>query len=130
MITATFSLLQQVISMRSLPPLRMIYTSETIQGQIYIPAVNWALMTGTIIIVAAFSDLAALTNAYGFAVATVMFSTSLLISVQMRYVKMLPIIVPIGYLSIWGFCDGLFMVAALKKIPHGAWVPLTIGVCM
>ncbi|KAF9029604.1 potassium transporter [Hymenopellis radicata] len=120
MITATFSLLQQVISMKSLPPLRMLYTSETIQGQIYIPAINWTLMVGTVIIVAVFSDLASLTNAYGFAVTTVMFSTTVLIAVHIRYVKMLPIVVAIGYLVVFGFFDD----------PHGAWVPLTIGGCI
>ena len=42
MITATFSLFQQVINMKSFPSLRLTYTSETIQGQVYVPAVNWA----------------------------------------------------------------------------------------
>ncbi|KAF8918970.1 potassium transporter [Mucidula mucida] len=130
MITATFSLLQQVISMKSLPPLRMLYTSETIQGQIYIPAINWSLMIGTIVIVAAFSDLSKLTNAYGFAVATVMFSTTILIGVHIRYVKMLPGVVALAYLLVFGFFDGLFWGASLRKIPHGAWVPLMIGSCI
>lgn len=126
----------------------MRYTSETIQGQVYIPAVNWALMILTIVIVAVFSDLAALTNAYGFAVATVMFSTSWLIAVQIYYVKRLPIIIALMYFIPFGFFDGkllisvtlpfwisdcicttigLFWGAGLKKVPHGAWVPLLIG---
>ncbi len=54
-----------------------------------------------------------------------MFSTTVLIDVHIRYVKMLPIVVAIGYLV--GFFDGLFWTASMKKIPHGAWVPLTIG---
>lgn len=33
---------QQLINLRSLPPLLMKYTSETVQGQVYVPAVNWA----------------------------------------------------------------------------------------
>ena len=106
MITATFSLIQQVINTKAFPPFRMRYTSETIQGQVYIPAVNWALMILTIVIVAVFSDLANLTNAYGFAVATVMFSTSWLIAVQIHYVKHLPIIVALAYFIPFGFFDG------------------------
>jgi KUP system potassium uptake protein len=114
------------------------------------------VMIITIIVVAAFKSSTALTNAYGFvivvlfnvypiskliydltrfAVATVMFSTTLLISVQMRYVKHLAFIVPIGFFLIFGFFDGesqsisestlttkmigLFWGAALKKIPEG-----------
>ncbi|SJL07638.1 uncharacterized protein ARMOST_10988 [Armillaria ostoyae] len=130
MITATFSLLQQVISMKSFPPLRLVYTSETIQGRVYIPAINWTLMIGTIVLVATFSDLAKLTNAYGFAVATVMLSTTILLSFQIHYVKKLPIIVALLYFVVFGFFDGLFWGASLKKIPHGAWVPLTIGLCI
>ncbi|KAF9077481.1 potassium transporter [Rhodocollybia butyracea] len=130
MITATFSLFQQVINMKSFPRLRMHYTSETIQGQVYIPAVNWTLMIVTIIIVAVFSNLANLTNAYGFAVATVMFSTSVLLAVQMRYVKRWPLIISIGYFLVFGFFDGLFWGASLKKVPKGAWVPLMIGVIL
>lgn len=106
LITATFSLIQQVINTKAFPPLRMRYTSETIQGQVYIPVVNWALMVVTIIIVAVFSDLANLTNAYGFAVATVMFSTSWLIAVHIYYVKALPVIVALAYFIPFGFFDG------------------------
>ncbi|KAJ6621773.1 potassium transporter [Mycena sp. CBHHK59/15] len=130
MITATFSLIQQLVNMKSLPPLKMYYTSEIIQGQVYIPAVNWTLMIVTIVIVAAFSNLGALTNAYGFAVATVMFSTTILLAVQMRWVKHWPVVVAIGYFILWGFFDGLFWGASLKKVPLGAWVPLMIGVIL
>ncbi|KAF9052418.1 potassium transporter [Hymenopellis radicata] len=130
MITATFSLLQQLIAMKSFPPLRMLYTSDTIQGQIYIPAANWLLMIGTIIIVAAFQDLAAMTNAYGFAVATVMFSTSVLIAVHIRYVKKRSVALALAYFAVFGFLDALFWGASIKKVPHGAWVPLMIGGCL
>lgn len=99
-------------------------------GQVYIPAVNWTLMIITVIIVAVFSNLTNLTNAYGFAVATVMFSTSLLLAVQMVYVKRWPILIAIGYFLTFGFFDGLFWGAALKKVPHGAWVPLMIGLIL
>ncbi|KAG6833454.1 hypothetical protein H0H87_006821 [Tephrocybe sp. NHM501043] len=135
MITATFSLTQQLINTKSFPPIRMVHTSDAIQGQIYIPAVNWLLMIATVVIVGAFSNLANLTNAYGFAVATVMFSTSLLIATQIYYVKGWPIVLAIGYFLTFGFFDvpcigtkfdlgretGLFWGASLKKVPHGAW---------
>jgi len=106
MITATFSLIQQVINSKSFPPLRMLYTSETIQGQVYIPAANWTLMIITIILVAVFTNLTNLANAYGFAVSTVMFTTSVMIAVQIKYVKHWPIIVSIIYFIIFGFFDG------------------------
>jgi KUP system potassium uptake protein len=63
-------------------------------------------MIATIVIVAAFNNSTNLTNAYGFAVATVMFTTSVLIMLQIRYVKHLPWIIGILYLSVFGFIDG------------------------
>jgi KUP system potassium uptake protein len=130
LITATFSLIQQIVNMKGLPTIRMLYTSDTIQGQVYIPAINWALMVAVIVVVAAFKSSTALTNAYGFAVATVMFSTSVLIAIQIRYVKHLPAILSVSYFLIFGFFDGLFWGAALKKVPQGAWVPLVIGIVL
>lgn len=127
-ITAVFSLSQQLINMKCLPPLRMIYTSETIQGQIYIPAMNWLLMIASIAVVGAFKDLAKLTNAYGFSVATVFFVTTVLITIHMIQVKRWPMIVGLGYFLVWGFLDGIFWGATLKKVPHGAWVSLMLGV--
>jgi KUP system potassium uptake protein len=130
MITASFSLVQQLVNMRSLPPLHMIHTSDKNQGQLYIPVVNWILMIATIVIVAAFNNATQLTNAYGFAVATVMFTTTVLIAMQIRYVKHLSLVVSILFFGFFGFFDGLFWGASLKKIPQGAWVPLTIGLVL
>jgi KUP system potassium uptake protein len=83
-----------------------------------------------VVVVACFKTSSNLTNAYGFAVATVMFSTSILLAVQMRYVKHMAIVFALAYFFIFGFFDGLFWGAALKKVPHGAWVPLMIGLIM
>ncbi|KAG8750690.1 hypothetical protein FRC12_012763 [Ceratobasidium sp. 428] len=127
MITAAFSLTQQLINLRSFPPLLMKYTSETVQGQVYVPAVNWSLALGCIIVVAVFKDLAALTNAYGFAVATVMIVTTSLLAIQIAFVKRLPAILGVAFFIFFGFIDGLFWGASLRKVPHGAWVPLMIG---
>ena len=106
MITATFSLVQQVINSKAFPPIRMLYTSETFQGQVYIPAVNRVLMIATVIFVAAFTNLANLTNTYGFAVSTVMFTTTCLIAIQIRYIKKLSVLISIGFSLIFGFFDG------------------------
>jgi KUP system potassium uptake protein len=130
MITASFSLVQQLVNMRSLPHLHMVHTSDKNQGQLYIPVVNWILMIVTIVIVAAFNNPTQLTNAYGFAVATVMFTTTVLIALQIRYVKHLPVVFSFMFLFFFGFFDGLFWGASLKKIPQGAWVPLMIGIIL
>ncbi|KAK7685859.1 hypothetical protein QCA50_011206 [Cerrena zonata] len=130
LITATFSFMQQLVNMRVLPSLALRYTNDNMQGQVYVPFANWVLMILTIVVVAAFKSSVALTNAFGFSVATVMFSTTILISVHIVYVKQLPWFVALGFFLMFGFFDGLFWGAALKKVPHGAWVPLMIGLIL
>ena len=63
-------------------------------------------MIVTIVIVAVFNNATQLTNAYGFAVATVMFTTTVLIALQIRYVKHLPIILSFMFFIFFGFFDG------------------------
>jgi hypothetical protein len=63
-------------------------------------------MIATVVIVAVFNNSTQLTNAYGFAVATVMFTTTALISLQIRYVKHLPYIFGVFFFLFFGFLDG------------------------
>lgn len=72
-------------------------------------------MIATIVIVAVFKNLANLSNAYGFAVATVMISTSILLAVQMVYVKRWPVIVPILYILSFGFFDGGYILNIFER---------------
>jgi len=65
MITATFTLVNQLIGMESFPSIRINHTSIITAGQVYVPAVNWLLMVGTVATVAAFGSSFALTLAYG-----------------------------------------------------------------
>jgi KUP system potassium uptake protein len=74
-------------------------------------------MIATIIIVAAFNNATQLTNAYGFAVATVMFTTTVLIAMQIRYVKHLPLIVSILFFVFFGFFDGERQVQQSPCVP-------------
>ena len=92
--------------MKSFPHLQMICTSDVFQGHVYIPAVNWAFMALTIIVVAAFGDSRNLTNAYGFSVATVMLSTSILIAVSMYYVKYWHWAVSVVFVVFFSLLDG------------------------
>jgi len=62
-----------------------------------------------------------------FSVSTVFIVTSSLIAIQIFYVKGKPIFLSLAFFALFGFVDGLFWSAALEKIPHGAWVPLSIG---
>lgn len=73
-----------------------------------------------IVVVAAFQSSTALTNAYGFSVATVMFSTTWLIAIQMYYVKAWPFVVGLIFLLVFGFFDGMLLL--VRKIRETSFI--------
>lgn len=49
-------LLSQIVKLSYFPQIKVIHTSKTFYQQIYIPSANWLLMTGTIVVTVAYSD--------------------------------------------------------------------------
>ncbi|MBW0500804.1 hypothetical protein O181_040519 [Austropuccinia psidii MF-1] len=127
MITASFSLIQQMVGLKSFPPVRIIYTSDKSQGQIYAPVINGLLLIGTVGVTAGFGADASLTSAYGFAVSGVLLATTFLLTMVMIHVKRLPVWIAITFFLLAGFIDGVFFASSLQKIPHGAWFTLALG---
>ncbi len=60
----------------------MLHTSDTAQGQIYVPLVNWLMLAGVLSLVVGFGSSSALAGAYGIAVnGDMIISTALLVIV-------------------------------------------------
>ena len=81
MISGAFSVTQQAIQLGFIPRLKITHTSESAAGQIYIPVVNWALMTMVILLVLIFQSSSNLAAAYGIAVTGAMAIDTVLIGV-------------------------------------------------
>ena len=77
-ITGAFSLARQAIQLGLLPRLEIVHTSDTQEGQIFIPRVNRILLLGVLALVLLFRSSDALANAYGIAVAGTMVTTTAL----------------------------------------------------
>lgn len=127
MITATFSLVEQLVSLNVMPPIRIVHTDSTSRGRIFVPAVNFLVLVGTLGLTIGFGTEAGLTNAYGLAVSGVMIITTTILAVAMAQVKHLPVLVAIGYFLLSAFIDGLFFGASLKKVPTGAWFSIGLA---
>ncbi|KAK4050374.1 hypothetical protein OIV83_003443 [Microbotryomycetes sp. JL201] len=127
MITATFSLVQQLTGLKAMPPVKIVHTADNYEGQIYVPLVNVLLLIGCVGLTAGFGTDVALTNAYGFAVSGVMFITTCFISISLVYMKGQPAWFGVIFFFVSGFFDAIFFGAALKKVPHGAWFPLGLA---
>lgn len=125
-ISGVFSLTRQAVHLGQLPRFGIIQTSRESYGQIYIPAVNWALMVATIALVAGFQSSGDLAAAYGVAVSTDMVVTTILAFFVARRWNWFPVTATFaaGFLLI---VDLAFFGANLFKIPDGGWIPLLIA---
>ena len=128
LITGVASLARQAVRLGLLPRLKIVHTSSTVIGQIYVPAVNLIVGLGSIFLVVNFKTSSALANAYSFAIS----ATMLMTTIAFGYVaaskfkwskKVLYVIIPILILI-----DLSFFLATVTKIFKGAWVPLLIGI--
>jgi KUP system potassium uptake protein len=126
-ISGAFSVTQQAIQLGFVPRLRISHTSEAAAGQIYIPIVNWALMTMVIILVLTFRSSSNLAAAYGIAVTGAMLIDTILISVVLRQMWNWNRWFVAGLLVIFFTVDGSYLSANLLKIPAGGWFPLLVG---
>jgi KUP system potassium uptake protein len=126
-ITGAFSVTQQAIQLGFVPRLRITHTSEAAAGQIYIPVINWALMTMVILLVLTFRSSSNLAAAYGIAVTGAMLIDTVLIAVVLRQMWNWNRWIVIGLLVLFFAVDGSYLAANLLKIPQGGWFPLLVG---
>ncbi|NEU35108.1 potassium transporter Kup, partial [bacterium LRH843] len=68
-----------------LPRLNVKHTSDSEQGQIYVPLLNWILLASIIVLILIFQTSSQLSHAYGLAVTMTMLCDTLLIAVFIRY---------------------------------------------
>lgn len=126
-ITGTFSLTSQAIRLGLLPGMKVVHTSATTRGQIYIPLANWFLMAATIGLVIGFGSSDRLGAAYGLSVSADMAITTLLAGVIAWRNWQRPWLATLGVAMIW-IIDWAFLGANLYKFADGGWYPLTVGV--
>ena len=126
-ISGAFSMTKQAIQLGFLPRMRITHTSAKEVGQIYVPAVNTALLIAVIAAVVGFRSSTALGAAYGIAVTGTMMITTFLTFYVLRYAwkfSLWPALLATGFFFL---IDLTFFSANLLKIVDGGWFPLAIG---
>jgi KUP system potassium uptake protein len=126
-ITGAFSIAQQAMSLGIIPRMNITHTSETEQGQIYVPQINWLLLIGVILLVLVFRTSSNLAAAYGIAVNTSMIIDSILAIIFFWRARVLPawLVVPV-LIAILGI-ELVFFSANALKILSGGYMPVLIG---
>lgn len=126
-ITATFQLIAQITKLSYFPAIKVLHTSKVFHNQLYVPAVNWLLMIGTVIVTAVYNNTTSLGNAYGVCVIMVTFFDTCMVTLVALIVWTLPwywVILPAATILCM---DGAFLSSALLKVPDGAWFTITLA---
>ncbi len=127
-ITGAFSVSRQALQMGFLPRMYIQHTSESTEGQIYMPRVNWGLMIATMLLVISFGSSDDLAAAYGIAVTGDMIITSLLAAIVFHEIWKWSKLRTAILISVFLIIDLTFFSANVLKIPDGGWIPIMIGV--
>jgi KUP system potassium uptake protein len=126
-ISGVFSISGQAVQLGYLPRLNVRHTSAQTMGQIYIPAINWLLLAGVILLVLGFQSSSNLAAAYGIAVSAAMAIDSVLAGIvarsHWRWSSALVVVVFGMFLAV----DLTFLSANALKILAGGWFPLALA---
>lgn len=129
-ISGAYSMTKQAIQLGFLPRMEVRATSASEAGQIYVPAVNWALLAGVLAAVLLFGSSSALAGAYGIAVTLTMMITTVLTYVVVREGWRLPRVVAIPATLLFLALDALLVAGCAIKFLDGGWFPLALGLLL
>jgi len=126
-ISGTFSMTKQAIALGLLPRMRVLHTSESEIGQIYIPSVNWLQLAIVLLAVVIFQSSDDLAGAYGIAVTATMLCTTVLTFFVIRYRWHLPLTLCFAATGFFIIMDIMLFSSSALKLFHGGWFPLLLG---
>ena len=129
-ISGAFSMARQAVQLDLLPRIRVLQTSDTELGQIYVPAVNWLVCVAVVAFVVGFRSSNALSAAYGSAVVGTMLITTVLgafVALQQWNWPKWWVTLLFGLLFV---VDSVFFIGNMTKVPSGGWIPLALAVVL
>lgn len=124
-ISGTFTLVNEAMKLKLWPITRVRYPSQ-IKGQVYIPAINWILMIGTILVVYIFKESSAMEGAYGLAIILNMMMTTTLLVFYFSTAKHSRIRTA-GIAFLFFTFETLFLISNFHKFEQGGWFTYTIA---
>jgi KUP system potassium uptake protein len=125
-ISGTYSVAKQAVQLGFLPRMRILHTSR-VEGQIYVPLINWLLCLGVVVLTLIFRNATSLGDIYGVAVTGTFILNTVLFLAVARLIWRSPKrkLAPVAVLFLT--VEVAFFSANIAKVEHGAWLPLVIG---
>ncbi len=127
LITGIFTLINEAIKLKLWTNLKVKYPS-THKGQIYIPAINYFLLFGCLLVIFIFKKASNMEAAYGLAIAIDMLMTSILLGFLLIIRKSKKKNVFAFFVIIFFIIEFTFLISNLNKIFHGGWFTLLLAV--
>ena len=130
LISAVFSLTQQAVQLGYFPRVAVRHTSKDMEGQVYVPWVNWTLAAACIALVLMFRESARLAAAFGLAVSGTMAITSVVFFHVTRDRWGWPAWKSWGLLLLFLSFDIPFFLGTCVKFFEGGYIPFAAGLGM
>lgn len=125
LISGSFTLISEAVKLNLWPKMRILYPTVE-RGQSYIPGINKLLFVGCVIMVLYFEKSSNMEAAYGLAITICMIMTSILFAYYMFIHRVKRVAIGM-YLSVFLTIEFSFLIANLKKFPHGGYVTLIVA---
>ncbi|MGZ5867824.1 MAG: potassium transporter Kup [Xanthobacteraceae bacterium] len=126
-ITGAYSVTRQAIQLGLLPRLEIRHTSESLEGQIFMPKVNTLLLIAVVLLVGLFRSSDALASAYGIAVSGTMVVTAMMAFIVIWRGWRWSMLAAGLLIAPFFVIDTTFFLANSLKIFAGGWVPLAFA---
>ncbi|XP_028118879.1 potassium transporter 3 isoform X1 [Camellia sinensis] len=126
-ISVTFSIVKQCHSLGCFPRIKVLHKARWIDGQMYVPEMNWILMILSVAVTAGLHKISLIGNAYGIACIAEAFVTTCLMSLVINFVWQKSFILSLSFLLLFGFAEAIYLSSSCMKLHRGGWVPLVLS---
>ena len=126
-ITGSFSVAKQAVQLGFLPRLKILHTSK-LEGQIYVPLINWVLCIGVVALVLVFQNSGRLADIYGVAVTgTFILNTMLFLAVARALWRTAKLEAGAPRRAVPDRRGRVLQPRTSRRSSHGAWLSLAVG---
>jgi KUP system potassium uptake protein len=125
LITGSFTIINEAIRLNFWPKVRIVHPTD-LEGQMYIPSVNWLLYISCIGVVFYFKESTNMEAAYGLTINFNMLMTTILLAFYLR-LKRYNIALIVFFFIFYSVIEYAFLIANLGKFAHGGWVSFLMG---
>ncbi len=125
-ISGSFSVAKQAVQLGFLPRLKVLHTSR-VEGQIYVPIVNWGLCIGVVALTLVFRSADKLGDIYGVAVTGTFILNTVLFLAVARFLWGRSKLRLASLAALFLTVEIAFFSSNIAKVGHGAWLSLAIG---